>query len=117
MRGSPACVVMRPNVPELKLVAGVAPVEGVEQVERLEPQLRAAASRSGTSLEIAMSICQNAGPTAMLRGRIAQGARRRQREGVTVEVVDDRLPGFQVRGVFARTIDVIAETQVGPLTP
>src|SRR5207237_3799872 len=49
---------------------------------------------------------------------IAHGARRRQREGVPVQVVENRDPGFQgvAGGVFAWTIDVHSWDAVGPLT-
>ena len=114
MRGAPACVVMRPNVPALKLVGRIPPVEGVEQVERLEPQLQPLRPDDGMSFESARSTCQNDGPTARLRLASPRSPGAAQREGGAVEVVVDLLTRFQVGGVLAWTIDVIAD-QVGPL--
>ena len=66
MRGAPACVVMRPNAPELKLVTGSPQLKVLSRLD--------ASNRSSTrcvpnwmSLESNMSICQNDGPTARFR--------------------------------------------------
>ena len=66
MRGAPACVVMRPNVPALKLLAGFPQLKVLSKLN--------VSNRSSTrcvptsmSFESAMSTCQNDGPTARFR--------------------------------------------------
>src|SRR5262245_57829314 len=67
--GVSACVVIRPNVEELKLITG-SPQLNV--LNRLKVSTRSSIRcvPNGTSLEIARSIWRNAGPTAALRGRL-----------------------------------------------
>ena len=66
IRGSPANVVIRPNVPAVRSIR-IAPVEVVEEIERLDAELQAVLDATGTSLDNARSTFQKLGPLMLLR--------------------------------------------------
>ena len=96
IRGAPAIAVIRPNVPALKFVDGIAPVEGVEQIERLHSELQAMASQRERALDTARSTVQNPGPLNAVPLIIAQCAWVRLRERGRVQVARHSLVTVQV---------------------
>ena len=98
--------------------AGRAEVRAVEQVERLEPQLKCAGPPSGTRLDAARSNCVNFGPRTVLRFGVAERLARigRHAHAVPVEPVRDRLRAAlrvriarHVRPVVVRAAEVLRD--------
>ena len=69
MRGSPAWVVMRPNVPALKFAAGLPQLKWFNRLNDSRRSSSRCVAPTATSRESARSMFQKSGPTAALRSR------------------------------------------------
>ena len=67
MRGSPAVVVIRPNVPALKFRLGRPQLKLLSRLNTSTRNSRFCVDAIGTSLDTARSIFQNPGPLMLLR--------------------------------------------------
>src|SRR6185436_463823 len=67
MRGSPADVVMRPNVPAVKFRLGLPQLKLFSRLNTSTRSSMFCVDANGTSLETARSIFQNPGPLTLLR--------------------------------------------------
>jgi hypothetical protein len=89
-RELPDCVVIRRTCrhPGCRRIA---PVEVVEQVERLDAHFERAAAPTGSSLASAMSMFQKPGPSMLARALVAERARRRIGERRRIQIAQQTL--------------------------
>ena len=81
---------MRPNCPEFTFTRGSAPVEPVEQVERLEAQLESLVRGQGDQPGHRQVEVPVVGADGRVARQVAERAGRRLRERGAVEVVGQR---------------------------